>query len=129
MKKTSQPAKDHLWRPWHKVWPSHLPHSLEYPDVPAWWILERNLGRFDDREAILFLRHEDMSEISRHSYKALFDGALSLAAGLREWGVRKGDRVAIVLPNSPALVQSYYGIWLAGATVVPNNPMARAIRT
>jgi long-chain acyl-CoA synthetase len=34
--------------------------------------------------------------------------------------------VAVCLPNSPALITSFYGIWLAGATVVPINPGAKA---
>ncbi len=114
-------------RPWHKVWPSHLPYSLDYPDVPAWWILERNLGRFDDRDAIVFLDYENMNELGRIRYRELYQSVLSLAASLMEIGISKGDRVGTVLPNSPALIQSYYGIWRAGATIVPNNPMAKAL--
>jgi long-chain acyl-CoA synthetase len=33
--------------------------------------------------------------------------------------------VAICLPNSPALITSFYATWLAGATVVPINPLAK----
>ena len=113
-------------RPWHKLWPSHLPHSLDYPDVPAWWILERNIGRFNDKDAIVFLDYEDMSEIGRHTYGELYESAVALSAGLRELGVKKGDRVGTVLPNSPAIIQSYYGTWMAGATIVPSSPMAKA---
>ena len=115
---------DH-WRPWYKVWPPHLAYSLDYPDVPAWWILERNLGRFDSKDAVVFLDYEDMSEISRLTYGELYDGAVALSVSLRDLGVKKGDRIATVLPNSPAIIQSYYGIWLAGATIVPNSPMAK----
>jgi len=112
-------------RPWHKLWPSHLPYSLDYPDVPAWWILERNIGRFDDRDAIVFLDYEDMSEIARLTYGELYRSAVALSGGLGKLGVKKGDHVGTVLPNSPAIIQSYYGIWLAGATIVPNSPMAK----
>ncbi len=122
---TSLLHRDHTSKPWHKVWPRHLRYSLDYPDVPAWWILERNIGQFDHRDAVIFLNHEDMREISRCTYLELYNSTLSLAAGLVELGIKKGDRVAVVLPNSPALIRSYYGIWLAGATIVPNNPMAK----
>ena len=115
---------DH-WRPWYKVWPPHLAYSLHYPDVPAWWILERNLGRFDNKDAVVFLDYEDMSEITRLTYGELYDSAVALSVSLRDLGVEKGDRIATVLPNSPAIIQSYYGIWLAGATIVPNSPMAK----
>jgi long-chain acyl-CoA synthetase len=113
-------------RPWHRLWPPHLPHSLDYPDVPAWWVLERNIGRFDDKEAIVFLNYEDMSEIGRLTYGELYNSAVALSGGLRDLGIKKGDRVGTVLPNSPAIIQSYYGIWLAGGTIVPSSPMARA---
>jgi long-chain acyl-CoA synthetase len=112
-------------RPWHKLWPPHLSYSLDYPDVPAWWILKRNIGRFDDKDAIVFLDYEDMSEIARLTYGALYRSAVALSVGLRELDVKKGDHVGTVLPNSPAIIQSYYGIWLAGATIVPNSPMAK----
>ena len=39
-------------------------------------------------------------------------------------GIRKGDRVGTLLPNSPALITSYYGIWMAGAAVTPCNALA-----
>lgn len=112
-------------RPWHKLWPSHLPYSLDYPDAPAWWILERNMDRFYDKDAIVFLDHDDMSEIARLTYGALYRSAVALSVGLRKLGVKKGDHVGTVLPNSPAIIQSYYGIWLAGATIVPNSPMVK----
>ena len=112
-------------RPWFKVWPRHLPKNLEYPQVPAWWIIERNMNRFADRTAIIFLNHEDLSEIERLSYSDLWQKANSLAAGLRELGIRKGDRVATLLPNSPSLIVSYYGIWMSGASITPCNAMAK----
>ena len=39
-------------------------------------------------------------------------------------GIRKGDRVGTLLPNSPALITSYYGTWMAGAAVTPCNALA-----
>jgi long-chain acyl-CoA synthetase len=49
-----------------------------------------------------------------------------VAAGLRAAGVRRGDRVALLLPNVPQLVIAYYGILKAGAVVVPLPASARA---
>ena len=114
------------WRTWYKAWPPHLAYSLDYPDVPAWWILERNIGRFDERDAIVFIDHEDMGEIGRLTYGELYTTAVGLSVSLRELGIRKGDRVGLLLPNSPAIIQSFYGIWLAGATVVPSSPMTKS---
>ena len=112
-------------RPWFGVWPAHMPFHIDYPQVPAWWIMERNLDRFADKTGVIFVNHVDLSEIQRLTYAELWKGANSLAAGLRELGVRKGERVAVILPNSPALILSYYGIWMSGASITPCNPMAK----
>ncbi len=112
-------------RAWFEAWPAHIARKLEYPNQPAWWILEQAAGRFADRVAIRFLNHENLDEIETLSYDELWKRAKSLAAGLRELGVKKGDRVAVLLPNSPAIVISYYGIWMAGASITPCNAMAK----
>lgn len=112
-------------RPWFKSWPGHLKKEILFPNKPAWWILERNIDRFADRDAIIFINHENMEEFERLTYKELWFKANSLAANLRELGINKGDRVAVLLPNSPAIIISYYAIWLAGAVVAPYNVMAK----
>jgi long-chain acyl-CoA synthetase len=50
---------------------------------------------------------------------ALAERTARLAAGLQEWGVRPGDRVAVVLPNCPELLQLYGAVWRAGAVATP----------
>src|SRR5262245_25011848 len=45
------------------------------------------------------------------------------AAALVSLGLRKGDRVSLILPNSPQFLIAELGAWKAGATVVPLNPM------
>ncbi|MCH0539685.1 long-chain fatty acid--CoA ligase [Streptomyces sp. MUM 203J] len=58
---------------------------------------------------------------------AELDASSRRAAGLlREWGVRPGDRVALLLPNTPVFAVLYYGILRAGGIVVPLNPLLRA---
>jgi long-chain acyl-CoA synthetase len=56
----------------------------------------------------------------------LYKSAVGLSVSLRELGIEKGDRVGLLLPNSPAIIQSFYGIWFAGATVVPSSPMSKS---
>ncbi len=80
-------------RPWFKVWPSHLPRTLKYPSVPAWWILERNLDHFSHRVAVIFIDHENLIEIERLTYGELWQKANALAAALHGLGARKGDRI------------------------------------
>lgn len=111
-------------RVWFRSWPGHMPKHFEYPDVPAWWILEKNLERFADRVAVLFLHHETRSELDRLTYRQLWDRANALAAGLGDLGIRSGDRVGVLLPNSPSIIIGYYGIWMAGAAITPCNALA-----
>jgi long-chain acyl-CoA synthetase len=60
------------------------------------------------------------------SYGELWQQASALAATLRALGVETGDRVAIIAGNRIATAVAWYGIWLAGAAVVPLNAQARA---
>ncbi len=115
------------YRPWFRAWPPHLPHALEYPSLPAWWLLERNLDRYPERIAIRYLDHDTLVERESLTYAELAIRARALAVGLHRLGIGRGTRVALCLPNSPALLISFYGTWLAGATVVPINPMAKGL--
>ncbi|MEU8523490.1 AMP-binding protein [Streptomyces sp. NBC_01216] len=71
-----------------------------------------------------------------HPALVYFDGRLtyrdtdalsdSVAGHLAARGVARGDRVAIMLQNSPHFVLALLGAWKAGATVVPLNPMYKS---
>jgi Acyl-CoA synthetases (AMP-forming)/AMP-acid ligases II len=56
----------------------------------------------------------------------MLDSALRVAGYLESIGVREGDRVSIVLPNSPQFIAAYFGILMRGAAVVPINPLYKA---
>ena len=60
------------------------------------------------------------------SYGQLRDHVNRLAAGLRALGVRKGDRVALMMPNCPQFVISFFGALRAGAVVTATNSMYTA---
>ena len=60
------------------------------------------------------------------SYDEFRDAALRAAAGIRSRGVEPGDRVGMVLPNVLSFPVVFYGALLAGATVVPMNPLLKA---
>ena len=57
------------------------------------------------------------------TYKELYDEVERAAAGLRKLGVRKGDRVALVLPSCPQHVIAFYAVLRLGAVVVEHNPL------
>ena len=113
-------------RPWHRVWPTHVPRSLAYPDVPAWWLLERNVPRFAERVAVRDLDHETLEERRSLTYEGLLRAVRGVAAGLREHGVGAGTRVGYCLPNGAELIVGYHATWYAGGVVVPANAAARA---
>lgn len=54
-------------------------------------------------------------------YAGFYEQAMKIAGGLRDSGIAPGDRVAIFMKNSPEYLIVKYGIWLAGAAVVPIN--------
>jgi long-chain acyl-CoA synthetase len=60
------------------------------------------------------------------TYADLLDTSARMASLLRSLGVEPGDRVALQLPNVPAFAIACYGALLAGATVVPMNPLLKA---
>jgi acyl-CoA synthetase (AMP-forming)/AMP-acid ligase II len=55
------------------------------------------------------------------TYGELYTRAARLGAGLRDLGLGEGDRVALLQANGPELVESIFGAWIAGLTVVPIN--------
>ncbi|MGW2680546.1 AMP-binding protein [Streptomyces sp. NPDC001436] len=75
----------------------------------------------------------------RRAALAYFDGRIgyaeadalsdSLAGYLAGRGVRRGDRVAVMLQNTPHFVLAVLAVWKAGGTVVPVNPMYRSAET
>ncbi|MGW8485294.1 AMP-binding protein, partial [Streptomyces sp. NPDC055886] len=75
-------------------------------------ILQESAARHPDRIAVV---DGDI----RVTYRDLWQDALRLAARLRADGVRTGDRVALLLPNSADFPRAYYAVLAAGATAVP----------
>ena len=56
------------------------------------------------------------------TYKEVEETANRCAHGLRSRGVKQGELVGVLIPNSPEFIFAYFGILKAGATVVPMNP-------
>jgi long-chain acyl-CoA synthetase len=98
------------------TWPPGLPRSLDYPDVPVGAILAGSARRFGARVAV---RHGD----EEMTYRQLWQRACQFANALAGRGIRRGDAVALRMPNCLAFPVAYYGVLLAGATVVPVNPL------
>ncbi|NJN19737.1 MAG: long-chain fatty acid--CoA ligase [Oscillochloris sp.] len=104
-------------RPWLAQYDAGVAPSLEYPRVPLYHLLDDSADRAPDRPCTLFFGQT----LSYRRVRALSD---RLAAGLLAEGIHPGDRVALLLPNSPLFVIAYYAILKAGAVVMPLNPLA-----
>ncbi|MGG3450800.1 long-chain-fatty-acid--CoA ligase [Domibacillus aminovorans] len=103
-------------KPWLAHYPPEIPATIHYPEQPLPLFLTKAAAEYRDKIAIEFLG-------KKLTYKELYDSALKMAAYLKKIGVKKGDRVAIMLPNSPQAVISFYGVMYAGAVVVQFNPL------
>jgi fatty-acyl-CoA synthase len=57
----------------------------------------------------------------RYSYRQFADRSWRLANALRTAGMRKGDRVAALLANSPAMLEAHFGVPAAGGILVTIN--------
>lgn len=103
-------------KPWVKVWPPLVPKHIAYPEIPLHELLERTAKKYPTRIALDY----DGTEIS---YKKLDLLSNQFGSGLIKLGVRKGDRVALFLPNIPQLVIAYFGILKIGAVVTTISPL------
>ena len=57
----------------------------------------------------------------RYSYRQFADRSWQLANALRAAGLGKGERVAALLANSPAMLEAHFGVPAAGGILVPIN--------
>jgi len=103
-------------KPWIANYPPETAPSLEYPRVPLTYFLEQSAAAYPDSFAIYFMG-------KRITYRELLLLSYRFANALIARGVKKGDRIAIMLPNTPQAVISYYGALFAGAIVVMTNPL------
>ncbi len=109
---TRQPS-----RPWLAHYDAEVAHSLDYPRIPIHRLLDDTASRSPNSPCVSFFGR-------RFTYGAIKELADRVAEGARSLGVRKGDRVALLLPNSPQFLAVYYGFLSAGAVIVPLNPLS-----
>lgn len=109
-------------RPWHKSWPPNVPETIEYPNVPLHELLEMAAKKHPDQPAIHFLG-------KTITYQELNTQVDQLATALAILGVKKGDRVAIYLPNTPQFIITYYAVSKLGAINTAISPLYKEQET
>ena len=103
-------------RPWLEQYDEGVPPSLEYPHGTLVDVLRATAAERPAHPAVLF-------KGTTLSYGNLDRLSTAFAATLAAEGVRKGDRVALLLPNCPQFLIAQFGIWKAGGVVVALNPI------
>lgn len=115
-------------RPWLKFYDKGVKPSIEYPpDLVLPGLLERSAEKFPSNHSTVFpgeLGHRLYEGVL--TYRQLDVAANQFANALISLGVKKGDRVAVHLPNSPQFLIAFFGAFKAGAIVITFNPVYTA---
>jgi long-chain acyl-CoA synthetase len=101
---------------WLKQYPDEIPHEIVVEKRPLQYYLRKAAEENPNKTAIHFLGKE-------MTYQDVYQSALKFSNQLVSLGIKKGDRVALMLPNCPQAVIGYYGVLLAGGIVVQTNPL------
>ena len=104
-------------RPWLKYYDPQVPPHLTYPHIPLYRLLDETAVKYPTSPCTDFFGRQ----LTYQQIKELSD---RFAASIRSLGIRKGDRVVLLLPNSPQFIVAYYGLLKAGAVIVPLNPLS-----
>ena len=103
-------------RVWLSNYAEGVPHDIEPADISLYDVLANTAGKYPDAPALEFFGNE-------LTFAELHDQVLRFANGLRRIGVKKGDRVALIMPNCIQHVIAYYAIHRLGAVAVEHNPL------
>ncbi|HMN46259.1 MAG TPA: long-chain fatty acid--CoA ligase [Povalibacter sp.] len=101
-----------------EFWPRHLPRNITVPATNLFYNADVSAARFPDKPFLNFYG----TELTFGEFR---DQAERLAGFLEhQCDVKKGDRVLLVMQNSPQFILAYYAIIRANAIVVPVSPMS-----
>ena len=116
-------SKEHSGtKPWLKFYDEGVPPSIDYPPIPLVKLLEESATKHPDHPAIIFGGSVGSKVMdSQLTYSELNEAVNRFAAAIQNFGIKRGDRVAMFMPNCPQLVIAYYGTMRAGGIAVPSN--------
>ena len=105
-------------RKYFEFWPKALPHDLSVPATNLFYNATVAAARYPDKPFVIFFEGVlTFAQFAQQSEQ--FAGYLQ-----QDCGVQQGDRVLLVMQNSPQFIVAYYAILRANAIVVPVNPMS-----
>ncbi|HQI82179.1 MAG TPA: long-chain fatty acid--CoA ligase [Deltaproteobacteria bacterium] len=103
-------------RSWHRSYPAAVPTEIAFDRITMPEVLTRTARRFPRRAALNYMGRFI-------SYEKLDAMVNAFARALTGMGVKKGDTVAMLLPNIPQVVIANYAAWRIGAVAAQNNPL------
>src|SRR5437899_3935963 len=109
-------SERYLSRPWLKHYQEGVPASVEVPLKSVSRMFDEATERAPGRAAVVFYGRAT-------TYRELREAADRRAWALAGLGVKKGDRVALYLVNSPQFIIAYFAALKCGATVTPLSPV------
>jgi long-chain acyl-CoA synthetase len=120
-KETAQPSEpaepaEQLEKRWYRFWPEGVPKHVDYPEIPLSDLLKNTAESNPNHVAIVYFDRE-------MTYGELNIASDKFATALADLGVKKGDKVALFLPNIPQFVISYYGAIKIGAIETAISPL------
>ncbi|MGQ9481642.1 long-chain-fatty-acid--CoA ligase [Chloroflexus sp.] len=113
-----------------KIWLSYyepaVPPTLTYPSITLSDMLSNSAKTYADHTAtnfvLRYLLGGRFTVGGKLTYRQLNEKVDRMATALYQLGVRKGDRVAVMLPNSPHYIITFFACMRLGAIVVNTNP-------
>lgn len=111
-------------RPWVKSYDKGMPSTIDYPAVPLHQFLRDTAKRIPNSPSLVSsAKLPVLGRKSAHiTFGELDRASDAMATALIKLGLKKGDRVAIVMPNCTAFAISFFGILKAGGVVAATNP-------
>jgi len=104
-------------KPWYKSYDPGMPYTLRpYPEQTLLEAVRDTVQQRPNHTALIFKGR-------RISYAELEQLSNAFGTALVSLGVSKGERVALLIPNSPQAVIAQLGAWKAGAIVCPINSL------
>ena len=97
-------------------YPPWVHRHVKIPEISIYQALVNSAIKYSDRTAIDFMN----TKISYRTLKAEVD---TIASGLDGIGIKKGDKVAIMLPNIPQYITYFFAVLKLGGIVVQVNPL------
>lgn len=104
---------------WLKSYDPHVKPKLKYPKESLGKLFDDALAKYPDNSACFFMKRE-------FSNKELREMVQKFATFLQKNGLKKGDRVAINLPNCPPYLAAHVGTLLAGGVASGCSPLMSA---